>query len=436
MLPIALAKAAKQFKVESKGEFDFNKLNKAQTNDQLKEIFNELSNYCMRDCRALWQVLASYAIECVQQFNINIFNLPTSASIAFATFRTNYLIPNTHKIAISSKAVYDIIKPAYFGGATDVYKPRNPPGTKVYVYDINSEYPAMMATHVMPTGTFRHIIGNINFRDPNFIAFVKCKVNCPINMKVPILPRIIGGKMICGVGSWIGTYFSPELKYAEELGYEIEPIEAYVFEGNLVFNEFINTVYTKRLTYPKSEPMNYICKLIMNSCYGRFGMAPTLEHVNIINQNQDPKDNMTGRIFHSMQTLDPNLYLVITKEIANEKLNLEKPSENLQISTPIAAAITSYARICIHKMKLEAANKGVLLYSDTDSLMTSEPLPNDLLGNQLGQLKLEETAEEGIFLAPKVYALHKVKIPGKNGEMIASEDIFKAKGLKRENHMQ
>jgi hypothetical protein len=53
-----------------------------------------------------------------------------------------------------------------------------------------------------------------------------------------------------------------------------------------------------------------------------------------------------------------------------------------------------------------------LYYSDTDSVVTSGTLPEELLGKGLGQLKLECTAEKGVFLAPKVYALHNVMEDG------------------------
>jgi hypothetical protein len=39
-------------------------------------------------------------------------------------------------------------------------------------------------------------------------------------------------------------------------------------------------MYNLRLQYPKSNPMNLIAKLLMNSLYGRFGMNdafPTIE---------------------------------------------------------------------------------------------------------------------------------------------------------------
>ena len=63
-----------------------------------------------------------------------------------------------------------------------------------------------------------------------------------------------------------------------------------------------------------------------------------------------------------------------------------------------------------------------LYYSDTDSLYFDGPLPDSFISNiELGKLKLEGKYDEGVFLAPKVYAL-------KNKE----EELIKIKGLTKE----
>lgn len=426
MLPMSLAKAAIQFNVENKGEFDFNLINNAANSRMtLEEYRNDILDYNIQDCRVLWFVMANFALSTVEKFGVNIFNQPTAASIAFATFRTNFLIPDQHKIAITSKHVYDKISPSYMGGATDVYRPTNPDGTKVYTYDINSEYPAMMATKLMPTGKYQHVIGPIDINNPDLIAFVKAKITAPLDIKVPLLPMNVNGKMVTGVGTWDGMYFSQELYYALSLGYKIEPYEAYIFEGRLVFDKFITNLYKERLSYPKSNPMNYICKLIMNSTYGRFGMAPILTDVDLFNRDDTVNYNADTK-FLDITNINDNLVMVTSQKFDNEILDIDKPNNNLQISLPIAAAITSYARICIHTYKQAAADAGTLLYSDTDSIATFAPISNDLIGKELGQLKLEHIAEKGIFLSAKVYALHNVTADG-----VPLDDIIKAKGMKK-----
>nr|QWC53720.1 DNA polymerase [Rhizoctonia solani] len=237
----------------------------------------------------------------------------------------------------------------------------------------------------MPTGVYQHVVGPIDITNPNLIAFVKAKITAPENLKVPLLPVRINGKMITGAGTWDGMYFSKELHYALSLGYKIEAYEAYIFEGRLVFNEFIENIYNERLKFPKSDPMNYICKLIMNSTYGRFGMAPILTDVKVFNRN-DEHNYMDGTEFLDITNINENLVMVTSNTVENINLDIKNPNNNLQISLPIAIATTSYARICIHEYKQAAAEQGILLYSDTDSIRCSAPLPDELLGNGLGQL--------------------------------------------------
>lgn len=67
-----------------------------------------------------------------------------------------------------------------------------------------------------------------------------------------------------------------------------------------------------------------------------------------------------------------------------------------------------------------------VLYKDTDSLVCDKALPSSMLGKELGQLKLEYTAEKGVFLAPKVYALKNAV--NQDGKFVG--DILKAKGLR------
>lgn len=46
-----------------------------------------------------------------------------------------------------------------------------------------------------------------------------------------------------------------------------------------------------------------------------------------------------------------------------------------------------------------------LFYSDTDSIIIDKPLPNHLVGSELGLFKLEHKIQKAVFLAQKVYSL-------------------------------
>lgn len=82
------------------------------------------------------------------------------------------------------------------------------------------------------------------------------------------------------------------------------------------------------------------------------------------------------------------------------KENLRKSGLNRTKTIPsvvhIAAAISSYARIIINEYKNIPGNPCII--SDTDSVVLTKPLPEQLIGGELGQLKLEHEITEGIFI--------------------------------------
>ena len=76
-----------------------------------------------------------------------------------------------------------------------------------------------------------------------------------------------------------------------------------------------------RLSYPKSDPMNYISKFLMNSLYGRFGMVDHFNQLLILNKKDYTKfekewiDNIT-EIIH----LGSNYLLTLERDDINNFL--------------------------------------------------------------------------------------------------------------------
>jgi hypothetical protein len=71
---------------------------------------------------------------------------------------------------------------------------------------------------------------------------------------------------------------------AIKFGYKFKIIKGYTFNKGRPFITFIEDLYLLRLNYPKSDPMNYIAKLFMNSLYGRFGMNDNFNEIRIVNE--------------------------------------------------------------------------------------------------------------------------------------------------------
>uniref|UniRef100_A0A896Z6A3 DNA-directed DNA polymerase n=1 Tax=Coniophora olivacea TaxID=85977 RepID=A0A896Z6A3_9AGAM len=89
-------------------------------------------------------------------FQLNIDQYPTVPSLAFALFRKNYL--KDTQIAITVGKTADFIRESFTGGSTEMYIPF---GENVYVYDINSLYPAVMKNNKFPVGQTYKFVGDI-----------------------------------------------------------------------------------------------------------------------------------------------------------------------------------------------------------------------------------------------------------------------------------
>jgi DNA polymerase type B, organellar and viral len=108
----------------------------------------------------------------------------------------------------------------------------------------------------------------------------------PDHIKHPILQtrvKINGvNKTIAPVGSWEDMLFSEEMKNAIKYGYKINILWGYNFNSENVFKDYVDFLYNLRLKYPKSDPMNFIAKILLNSLYGRFGMNDNFPTITII----------------------------------------------------------------------------------------------------------------------------------------------------------
>ena len=101
----------------------------------------------------------------------------------------------------------------------------------------------------------------------------------------------------------------------------------------------------------------------------------------------------------------------------NEKTEMYHGTD---VSIAIASTVTSGARIVMSKVKNQ--NEFDLYYTDTDSAVINRPLAPELVGNALGQFKLECEIDTGIFIAPKVYGFKTVE----------GKETIKIKGLSKE----
>jgi len=408
---------------------------------------HEAIKYCELDCESLHQVLTTYNETVFNKFNVNIHKSLTGPSLAMRIFKTHFL-PKDTIYQLLGKIEFDI-RESYTGGAVDVYIPHNikksvPVLSKnikgkyivLYYYDVNSLYPYVMANKSMPIGKPIVFDGNIRKVEPDAYGFFYCNITSPDNLEHPILQRRIktsdGMRTVAGLGSWDGWIYSEEMDNAMKKGYTFEIIKGYQFEKGEIFKEYVETLYNLRLNYPKEHPMNYTAKLLMNSLYGKFGMRMETTEIEVFNCSDPIGQSSFNSTFELWAesikdciTID-NYKILVRDSLITYKYNKELDLyHGMDVNIAIASAITAEARIFMSYFKNNPDFK--LYYSDTDSIVIDSPLPDEMIGNKLGQLKLEHKIKRAVFLAPKVYGIEDengeitIKIKGVTSD--ASENI-------------
>jgi hypothetical protein len=445
MLPNSLKKLAIAFKVENKGLFPYSFANTVELNYIGKvpsmEMFNDITleeynlyienfknnlwslrtetiKYCELDCIILYKIIEIFNSLIFEKFDLNIHKFPTLPSLAFAIYRCKYL--NDFKIPKLVGQIFNDIRMSYTGGATDMYKPY---GNNIYRYDVNSLYPYIMKSTPMPIGNIKFFEGDILKFEPDAFGFFEVEVTAPDNLNEPIIQTKVetsqGLRTVAPLGTWTTVLFSEELYNAMKYGYKFKVYRGYLFDKGYIFTDYVNDLYSIKQSHKKDHPMYLISKLLLNSLYGRFGMADALSNHKIITNNElfSMIDNYT---IDDVIQLENNKSLVSFKDETKLKeifIN-NYSSDNANISIGIASAITSGARIFMSQFKNNP--EFTLYYSDTDSIDINKPLDSKFIGPELGKMKLEYVFKEATFLAPKVYG----------GIDINNTEVCKVKGLK------
>ena len=375
-----------------------------------------LIEYCELDCIVLHQILTQFKYLVYDKWQINIEDYPTISSLAFAIYRQHYLQDNT--VPITTGEVFDFIKQSYTGGSTDMYIPQ---GENIYCYDVNSLYPYVMKVNKYPVGSIFKFFGDITILDDKY-WIGDASVSTKKDLKHPYLQihhSIDGSKSGLRTVSPNGTFnmiiHKPEYHNAIK-DYDIQISNGYYFEEKDIFSNFVENLYNLRKSYEKSHPMNLACKLLMNRLYGRFGMQPITQTQKFMNKNQflEVCQNFTVNDFID---LDEKGLFVSYEDPKNYK-------DDHKVSVGIASAVTAYARTYMTKFKNNPLFN--LYYSDTDSIFTDKELGLELIGDEIGQFKLEYIFSVAVFLGPKIYG----------GITTDGKMIIKIKGFKKASEVQ
>jgi len=403
IFPVSLNEFTNIFGVQGK----LNKYKPEYNNINILDNNTEFIEYAIQDSKALFDTLIKAQEYYLDNFSVDITDIVSLPSLSFKIFRSKFL---EYDIPILKPSQDTFIRKGYFGGGTDYYKAYITNGKQ---YDINSLYPDAMLKNPMPYKIIKFHNSLTNIKLDDFYGFVLAKITCSRTMEKPMLPYKYEGRTIYPTGTWIGVYFSEELKAVAKLGYTIKLISGYEFSKIDLFSSYVDYFYKiKKLSIGAAR---FLAKLHLNSLYGIFGRKLQLTEIINIHKKDLPQYMLNRIILGIIELNDYYIAIKVSKNTNNSilaELNSQLETNFTDyFSTPvksnvaIAAAITAYARITMIPFKLMEGTA----YSDTDCIITTDVLDNSLIGDDLGLMKDElkgNIIEEAYFFGVKQYGFY------------------------------
>jgi len=174
---------------------------------------------------------------------------------------------------------------------------------------------------------------------------------------------------------------------------------------------FVNKFYEEK-SKAVDPVKRFMAKLILNSNYGKFGQEEITNKIEIVNRKRG-EEIMTKHNYNEIFNINENFMIIkyenrinetllnIIRNDENELLNREgfKKRRGIPSNISIAAATAAYARMDLNNYRKIAK----IVYTDTDSIITEEPLDPIYIGTEIGKMKLENRIIEGYFIKPKLY---------------------------------
>ncbi len=322
-----------------------------------------------------------------------------------STAMNAYLFGSYHrKIYIhNNKEAIDLERESYKGGRVECFQIGDLSGEYFHVLDVNSLYPFVMANNLYPV-KYSHIRHNIDIKS---FAIQLEKYAAIAKVRIRTLKPVYAVKTdrtIFPVGGFWCTLTTPELKYALEQG-DIEYIADVVFYKQAdIFSHYVNKLYTLRQDFKSAGVKAYeqLCKLLLNSLYGKFGQKAELWEK--IGQCQNEPDRI-----ELLYRPNSNHWYKL-RYLLGEVWESNGFDEAYNSFPAIASHVTAYGRLYLYKL-MELCGWGNYVYCDTDSLIVNNAglvnLENQLDDMKIGCMKIEDVTENLIIRGLKDYQTEK-----------------------------
>lgn len=393
----------------------------------------ELSEYCHRDVEIIRLAMEMY-FSFIRRHDLGSFSM-TIPSQAMRAFRHRFM---GSKIFIHRvPEVQRLERDSYYGGRTECFRIGELEGGPFATLDVNSMYPAVMATESVPV----QLVDFLDHPDSRWLKDAlkgHCVVaRCLIETDQPIYP-VRHNKRVCfPIGRFETVLSTPGIREAQRRGHLVSLGETAVYKKAVVFRSYVRDLYRLRMQY-KSKGQDtwvYLCKILLNGLYGKWAQKRPITETTVVNdpegyRREEILDLVTGRTF-------------VEYQLMNRLITIQGDEEGSNSLTTISAHITEAARLRLWHL-IEQAGQHNVLYCDTDSLKLRERdigrLAHLLHPTKLGALKVEKVTDELTIWGLKCYmedgvrtikGIPKKAVPGPNHTYTYQHFLKQATHLRR-----
>lgn len=360
--------------------------------DMPQRTRKRIISYLIDDVQTLWDALIHFANVAE---SLGLERGPTIGSTAWKTVQKELGLADAPYDSIGR---WRAVRDGYYGGRCEVFRIESEAG---HQYDVNSMYPAKIATVPLPTGGVIARSGNAASRlyQSGKAGVYNVDVRVP-DMWIPPLPVFVGNRIGYPLGTFHGIYTGLELHYAETVGVKILRIhDAIAFDSEeIIFKNWVDRLFEMRMKCGKDSREGKWLKLVMNSLTGKFGSR--CECSTIIMNPETIKPCVCTK--EDRERNDGECKCGAYRPLQASDWLFESVVERLQpcAHAEWAGYLTSAARVELHSQLVRGGEDAV--YCDTDSCYSENPR-TVRIGKGLGEWSYEGPYRDFEALAPKVY---------------------------------
>jgi hypothetical protein len=343
----------------------------------------DLLTYCKRDVEIIFTAFRNlYLFVKENELGSIPYTLP---GIAFSAYIHRFMKRQIN-IHIKEK-VLKLERKSYFGGRCECFFIGKPSKGKYYKVDINAMYSYVMRSNDYPV---KYLKAGTNV---STAAIVKTSplycfiAECEVLTNKPVYPYRSNGKLIFPIGRFITTLTTPSLLFGIKHGHIKKVLKLACYKKANLFKRFVDYFYNKRIEFRGSNnpAFAYMCKLILNSLYGKFGQRTSkIVYTGVNNQAKDIR-----RLIIDAKTHKTSIHQVF---FGRETIIDQGEDEAINSMPAISAHVTDYARLYLWSLMVKAGLDNCF-YCDTDSIILNESGYKKLIlkinPDKLGMLKIE-----------------------------------------------